>query len=129
MVAQMIKNPSAMRETWVRSLGGEDPLEEDMAIHSIQYSCFENLMDRGAWWAAVLGGHKESDTNEATKHSRTRGHKQQLRGFHKRKRNMVLKEFRTCHPKTCHCMMLLNCGVGEDSGESLGLQGDPTSPF
>ena len=26
-------------------------------------------------------------------------------------------------------LMLLNCGVGEDSGESLGLQGDPTSPF
>ena len=25
--------------------------------------------------------------------------------------------------------MLLNCGVGEDSSESLGLQGDPTSPF
>ena len=25
-------------------------------------------------------------------------------------------------------MMLLNCGVGEDSRESLGLQGDPTSP-
>ena len=26
-------------------------------------------------------------------------------------------------------LMLLNCGVGEDSGESLGLEGDPTSPF
>ena len=26
-------------------------------------------------------------------------------------------------------LMLLNCSVGEDSGESLGLQGDPTSPF
>ena len=26
-------------------------------------------------------------------------------------------------------LMLLNCGVGEDSQESLGLQGDPTSPF
>ena len=26
-------------------------------------------------------------------------------------------------------LMLLNSGVGEDSGESLGLQGDPTSPF
>ena len=26
-------------------------------------------------------------------------------------------------------LMLLNCGVGEDSGESLGLQGDPTSPY
>ena len=25
-------------------------------------------------------------------------------------------------------LMLLNCGVGEDSGESFGLQGDPTSP-
>ena len=26
-------------------------------------------------------------------------------------------------------LMVLNCGVGEDSWESLGLQGDPTSPF
>jgi len=26
-------------------------------------------------------------------------------------------------------LMLLNCGVGEDFRESLGLQGDPTSPF
>ena len=26
-------------------------------------------------------------------------------------------------------LMLLNCGVGEDSCESVGLQGDPTSPF
>ena len=26
-------------------------------------------------------------------------------------------------------LMILNCGVGEDSLESLGLQGDPTSPF
>ena len=26
-------------------------------------------------------------------------------------------------------LMLLNCGIGEDSWESLGLQGDPTSPF
>ena len=28
-----------------------------------------------------------------------------------------------------HTLMLLNCGVGEDSWESFGLQGDPTSPF
>ena len=26
-------------------------------------------------------------------------------------------------------LMLLNCGVGKDSWESLGLQGDPTNPF
>ena len=25
-------------------------------------------------------------------------------------------------------LMFLNCGIGEDSGEALGLQGDPTSP-
>ena len=30
----MVKNPPAMWETWVRSLGWEDPLEEGMATHS-----------------------------------------------------------------------------------------------
>ena len=33
-MAQMVKNPLAMQETWVRSLGWEDPLEEGMAAHS-----------------------------------------------------------------------------------------------
>ena len=32
--AQMVKNPLAMQETWVQSLGWEDPLEESMATHS-----------------------------------------------------------------------------------------------
>ena len=34
LVAQLVKNPPAMRETWVRSLGWEDPLENGNAIHS-----------------------------------------------------------------------------------------------
>ena len=34
LVAQMVKNLSLIRETWVRSLGWEDPLEEGMATHS-----------------------------------------------------------------------------------------------
>ena len=34
LVAQMVKNPPAIRETWVRSLGWEDPLEEGMGTHS-----------------------------------------------------------------------------------------------
>ena len=34
LVAQMVKNPPAMWETWVQSLGWEDPLEKGMAIHS-----------------------------------------------------------------------------------------------
>ena len=38
--AQMVKNLPAMWETWVQSLGWEDPLEEGMATHSC--SCLEN---------------------------------------------------------------------------------------
>ena len=34
LVAQLVKNPPAMQETWVRSLGWEDPLENGMATHS-----------------------------------------------------------------------------------------------
>ena len=34
LVAQMVKRLPAMRETWVRSLGQEDPLEKEMATHS-----------------------------------------------------------------------------------------------
>ena len=34
LVAQLVKNPPTMQETWVRSLGREDPLEKEMAIHS-----------------------------------------------------------------------------------------------
>ena len=33
LVAHMVRNPPAMRETWVRSLAWEDPLEESMATH------------------------------------------------------------------------------------------------
>ena len=56
LVAQLIKNPPAMQETWVRSLGWEDPPEKGKATHSsIQ-----------AWripWASPWG-HKESDMTE-----------------------------------------------------------------
>ena len=34
LVAQLVKNPPAKRETWVRSLGCEDPLEKEIATHS-----------------------------------------------------------------------------------------------
>ena len=54
LVAQMVKNLPAMRETWVGSLGWGDPLEEDMA-NPLQYSGLENPMDREAWGATVHG--------------------------------------------------------------------------
>ena len=34
LVAQLVKNPPAMWETWVRFLDWEDPLEKEMATHS-----------------------------------------------------------------------------------------------
>ena len=52
LVAPMVKNLPAMRETWVCSLGWEDPLEEGMATQSSTLA-WRSPMDRGAWWAAV----------------------------------------------------------------------------
>ena len=54
LVAQMVKNPPAMRETWVQSLGWEDPLEEGMATHS-SILAWRIFIDRGAWQATVHG--------------------------------------------------------------------------
>ena len=51
LVAQMVKNPTAVQETWVRSLDWEDPLEEGMATHS-SILAWRIPMDRGAWWEA-----------------------------------------------------------------------------
>ena len=45
LVAQLVKNLPAMRETWVRSLGWEDPLEKGKAGYPLQYSGLENSMD------------------------------------------------------------------------------------
>ena len=47
-VAQLVKSPPAVRETWVQSLGWEDLLEKGMATHT-------NSMDREAWWVTVQG--------------------------------------------------------------------------
>ena len=44
LVAQLVKNLPATWETWVQSLGWEDPLEKGKATHS-QYSGLENSMD------------------------------------------------------------------------------------
>ena len=65
----VVKNPPAKQQTWVRSLGREDPLEEGMATHSstLAKNVHGNPMDRGAWQATV-GGVAESGTTE---HART----------------------------------------------------------
>ena len=54
MVAPKVKNPPAIWKTWVRSVGWEDPLEEEMATHSSIFA-WRIPMDRGDWWATVQG--------------------------------------------------------------------------
>ena len=58
LVAQMAKNLPAKGETWVRSLGsisGSGRFPGEGNGNPPQYSCLENPMDRGAWWATVHG--------------------------------------------------------------------------
>ena len=54
LVAQMIKNLPVMWETWVRSLGWEDPLNKSMATHS-SILAWRTPMDKRAWQAPVHG--------------------------------------------------------------------------
>ena len=61
LVAQLVKNSPAMLESWVRSLGWEDPLEKKVATHS-SILAWEIRRTEGAWWATVHGVTKESNT-------------------------------------------------------------------
>ena len=58
LVAQTVKNPPTIWETWVQALGWEDPLEEGMATHSSilawRTPCTKSLAACSPW------GHKES---------------------------------------------------------------------
>ena len=60
LLAQMVVNPPTIEETWVPSLGQEDPLEKGMNGYPLQYPCLENSMDRSySPW-----GHKELGVTE-----------------------------------------------------------------
>ena len=56
-MAQLVKNPSAMRETWVQSLGWEDPLDTGMATHS-------SILAWRIPWLYSPWGRGESDMTE-----------------------------------------------------------------
>ena len=74
-MAQTVKNPSTVSETWVRSLGWEDPLEKGMAARS------RILAWRIPWTVKLSGlqsmGHQELDTTEGlnTSHIHVRHHR------------------------------------------------------
>ena len=62
LVALMVKRLPAMQETWVRFLGPEDPLEKEMATHSVllpgKFHGWRHLVGYSSW------DRKESDTTE-----------------------------------------------------------------
>ena len=65
-VAQLVMNPPAnagdTRDT--DSIPGSGRSPGGGNCNPLQYSCLENAMDGGAWWATVHGGCKKSDTTE-----------------------------------------------------------------
>ena len=67
-MAQLVTSLPAMRETWVQSLGRENPLEKEMALHS-------SILAWKIPWTEEPGrlyspcGHKESDLTERLTHS------------------------------------------------------------
>ena len=61
LVAQMVKNPPAMWEIWVRSLGGEDPLKKGTVTHS-------SILAWRIPWTVQSIEVAESDTTERLSH-------------------------------------------------------------
>ena len=53
LVAQLVKNLLAMQKTWVQSSGCRYWTRGEGNGNPLQYSCLENPMDRGTWWATV----------------------------------------------------------------------------
>ena len=58
IVAQLIKNLPAMQETWVRSLGWEDPLEKEKATHS------SILAWRISWTVSSMGSQSQTQLSD-----------------------------------------------------------------
>ena len=130
-----------MQETWVQSLGWKDSPGEGKG-YPLQYSGLENSMDY------TVHGVTKSQTRLSDflltpwkeSYDQPRQHIENQRYYTLPTKVHLVKvmvfpmvmygcESRTVNKAEPEELMLLNCGVGEDSWESLGLQGDPTSPF
>ena len=90
----------SMQDIQLQSLGWEDPLEEEMATQS-SILAWRIPMDRGAWWATVPWGRRESDATEVTQHARAE-RKHSARNINKIKQCLVIGLQRSaCLEPTC----------------------------
>ena len=67
LVAQTVKSPPEMQETWVQLLGGQDPQVGMAADSSIL--TWRIPMERGAWWATVHGVKSQTRLRNRHTHS------------------------------------------------------------
>ena len=74
LVSQVVKNPPAMQETWIRSLGWKDPLEKATETHSSILTCrIPGTEEPGRLWSM---GHTELDTTEQLSNARRKVNKE-----------------------------------------------------
>ena len=70
LVAQRVKHLPSMKETWVQSLGGEDPLENEMATHSSilpgKFHGQRSLAGYSLWGCKELDTTKQSTASSST---------------------------------------------------------------
>ena len=66
-----------MQGTWVLSLG---KFSREGNGNPLQYSCLDNPMDRGYWWATVLGQRELDMTERLNRHTHVHTHKAILNG-------------------------------------------------
>ena len=129
LVAQTVKHLSTMWETWVRSLGWEDPLEKEMAIHSsaIAWKIHgqRSLIGYSPW------GRKESDTTERIHFHFTQGTYIQMweeRLLVRTRRHLAEVSHKRCATTSPDLRSLKQSTHGNDSGhgrfpeDELGTQ-------
>ena len=93
-----------MQETWVRSLGWEDLMEEGMATHSSIFA-WKITMDGGAWWATVYGVAK-SQTQLSDQAQHMPCHESRKKENYVRKHKF--KYFKASTQKTQQCLRKQN---------------------
>ena len=151
-MSQLVKNPPAMRDTWVWSLGWEDPLKKGKITHSSilawRIPCFTFKGNSGRLYFLISKITADCDCSHEIK--------RHLLLWRKVMTNLdsILKSRDITFPTKVHLVkpmvfpvVMYGCEswtikkaepwiidafelwFGEDSWESLGLQRDPTSPF